>query len=66
MRVVRLADVPVVVHVRRNDDVVVGVPDRLSEGDILAMASVVLTEDEFAELAGSLSRRQDDQSDPYE
>jgi hypothetical protein len=66
MRVVRLADAPVVVHVRRNDDVVVGVPDRLSEGDILAMASVVLTEDEFAELAGSLGRGHGDHSDPFE
>jgi hypothetical protein len=56
----------VVVHIRRDDDVLVGVPARLSEDDILAMASVVLTEDEFAELAGSLSRRHGDQPVQYE
>jgi hypothetical protein len=66
MRVVRLADAPVVVHIRHDDDVLVGVPAQLSEDDILAMASVVLTEDEFAELAGSLGRRHGNQPVPYE
>jgi hypothetical protein len=54
MRVIRLADVLVVVHIRRHDEVLVAVPTRLSESDILAMASLVLSGDEFAELAGSL------------
>jgi len=62
MRIFRWADVPVVVHIRRDDEVLVGVPARLSESDILDLASVVLSEDEFAELAGSLDRGPGNQS----
>jgi hypothetical protein len=55
MRVIRLSgEVPVVVHIRRHNEVLVAVPTRLSEPDILAMASLVLSDDEFAELAGGL------------
>lgn len=56
MRVIRLADLPVMVHIQRHDEVLVAVPTRLPEADILDMASVVLSGDEFAELAGSLVR----------
>jgi hypothetical protein len=59
MRVIRLADLPVMVHIRRPDEVLVAVPTRLPEDDILAMASVVMSRDEFAELAGSLVRGHD-------
>jgi hypothetical protein len=55
MRLIRLADTPVVVHIRRQDDVLVAVPARLSESDILTMASLVLSEDEYAELSTSLA-----------
>jgi hypothetical protein len=54
MRVIRLAEADVVVHVRRSNEVLVAVPARLSESDVLAMASLLLTDDEFAELAGRL------------
>jgi hypothetical protein len=59
MRIFRLADLPVMVHIQRHDEVLVAVPTRLPEDDILAMASVVLSGDEFAELAGSLIRGHD-------
>ena len=56
MRVVRLADACVVVCIRRRNEVLVAVPARLSESDILAMASLMLTDEEYAELTGSLGR----------
>jgi hypothetical protein len=59
MRVVRLANSTVVFQNRHNVEVVVALPARLSESDILAMASLVLSGDEFAELAGSLVRSPD-------
>jgi len=55
MRLIRLADTPVVVHIRHKDDVLVAVPARLSESDILTMASLILSEDEYAELSTSLT-----------
>ncbi|SCL35904.1 hypothetical protein GA0070624_5396 [Micromonospora rhizosphaerae] len=64
MRVIRLADLPVMVHIRRRDEVLVAVPVRLPEDDILAIASVVLSGDEFAELAGSLDRGHDGRTAP--
>jgi hypothetical protein len=64
MRIIRLADARVVVHIRRRNEVLVAVPARLTESDILAMASLVLTGEEFAELAGSFARARGDQRAP--
>ena len=64
MRLIRLAHEPVVVHIRHHDEILVAVPTRLSESDILAMASLVLSGDEFAELAGCLNGPPGDQRAP--
>ena len=55
MRIIRLADIPVVVHIRHHDEVCVAVPARVPETDVLAMASLILSDDEFAELTKALT-----------
>jgi hypothetical protein len=50
MRIMRLANIPVVVRIRSRDDVTVVVPSNISAHDVLAVASLVLSGDEFAEL----------------
>jgi len=55
LRVIRLADSPAVMSIRRNDDILVAVPTRLSQHDVLAMASLILSNDELAELTGVLA-----------
>jgi hypothetical protein len=66
MRVVRLGDddVPVVVHIRRHNEVLVAIPARLPETDILSIASLLLSDDEFAELASELVHERGDQPAP--
>lgn len=54
MRITRLADIPVVMHIRDHGDTVVAVPSRLSDHDILNLASLVLSSEEYAELADQL------------
>jgi hypothetical protein len=53
MRIVRLAAIPVVVRIRRRDEVTVVVPSNLSTYDVLAVARLVLSGEEFAELAAA-------------
>lgn len=54
MRITHLADVPVVMHVRRDDETIIALPDGLSTNDILDLARLVLTRDEYAELSAEL------------
>lgn len=54
MHIVQTADLPAVVRITERDATVVAVPDSLSVNDILALASVVLTGEEFAELERQL------------
>lgn len=54
MRITRLADIPVVMHIRDHGDTIVAVPEQLSDHDILTLARLVLTSDELEELTGRL------------
>jgi hypothetical protein len=54
MRIIRLADIPVVVHIRYHGEVCIAVPALVPNTDVLAMASLILSDDEFAELTKSL------------
>jgi hypothetical protein len=55
VRILRTVDLPVIVRVCRRGETLVAVPAGLAMPDILALASVVLTGDEFAELSRQLS-----------
>ncbi len=54
MRIARLAEITVVMRIRDHGDTVVAVPERLSDHDILNLASLVLSSAEFSELSDSL------------
>jgi archaeosine-15-forming tRNA-guanine transglycosylase len=55
MRILRLAVVPVVVRIRRRDEVTVVVPADTTSCDVLAAARLVLSGDEFAELETAIA-----------
>jgi hypothetical protein len=55
MRIVRLADIPVIVRIRRRDEVTVVVPSNTPVDDVLAAACLVLSGDEFAELEATMA-----------
>jgi len=57
MRIIRLADIPAVVRIRRRDEVTVVVPTHTSRNDILAAAGLVLSRQEFAELEAAMADR---------
>jgi hypothetical protein len=54
MRIARLADVPVVMHIHSEAETIVALPASLSEQDILELASLVLSSDEFKKLTDEL------------
>lgn len=54
MRIVRLAGAPVVVRIRRRDEVIVLLPSQTNNHDILSLARLVLSSDELAELERSM------------
>jgi hypothetical protein len=54
MRIAHLADFPAVMHIQRNGESIIALPSDLSNEDILELASLVLSSEEFAELAGQL------------
>jgi hypothetical protein len=54
MRIAHLDDVPVVMHVRHDDETIIALPEGLSTQDILDLASLVLTCEEYAKLAAAL------------
>jgi hypothetical protein len=55
MRILRLADVPVVVRIRRRGEVTVVVPADTTICDVLAAARLVLSCDELAELVTAMT-----------
>ena len=55
MRILRLADTPAVVRIRRHDQVTVVVPTGTPTDDVLAAAGLVLTDEEFAELKAAMA-----------
>jgi hypothetical protein len=55
MRIVRLAEIPVIVRIRRRDEVTLVVPSDTPADDVLAVACLVLTGDEFAELEANVA-----------
>ncbi len=55
MRIIRLADIPVIVRIRRPDKVTVVVPSNTPTNDVLAAASLVLSGDEFAEFETAMA-----------
>jgi hypothetical protein len=59
MRIVRLADMPVIVRIRRRDEVTVVVPSTTPAYDVLAAAGLVLSHDEFAELEAEMGQTPD-------
>jgi hypothetical protein len=54
MRIIRLADVPVILRIRRRDEVTVVVPAGTPTDDVLAAAGLVLSGEEFAELKAAM------------
>jgi hypothetical protein len=54
MRIARLADIPVVMHIHTDDETILALPASLSEQDILELASLVLSSDEFKKLTDEL------------
>jgi hypothetical protein len=49
MRIVRAGELPVVVRIARHGETIVAIPARLSVPDLLSLASLVLSGDEYVE-----------------
>jgi hypothetical protein len=54
MRIARVADATVVMHIHTDAETIVALPANLSEQDILELASLVLSSDEFQKLTDEL------------
>ncbi|WP_018353031.1 hypothetical protein [Longispora albida] len=54
MRVVRCSTLPVLVRIADRDDILLAVPAGLSAEDVLSMAFLVLSTEEYTELRGKL------------
>jgi hypothetical protein len=55
MRIIRLANTPVIMRIRRRDEITVVVPTNTSTPDVLAVAGLVLSNDEFTELQAAMT-----------
>jgi hypothetical protein len=55
MRIIRLADIPVIVRIRRHDEVTVVVPTDIPASNVLDAARLVLSCEEFAELEATIA-----------
>jgi hypothetical protein len=57
MRIIRLANMPAIVRIRRRAEVMVVVPAHTSTPDVLTAAGLVLSTDEFAELQAAMAEQ---------
>jgi hypothetical protein len=55
MRVVHVPDLPALARIATPDDLIVAVPSQLSALQVLDLASLILTPDEYAALASQVA-----------
>lgn len=51
MRIAHLADISAVIHIHSPDEIIVALPADLSRQDILGLASLILSSEEYEKLA---------------